>query len=157
MKENAPGFGVHLVRVRVEPETGHVSVLNYIAVQDVGFALNPLLVEGQMHGGIVQGIGMALQEAMIYDEDGQLLTGSFTDYGIPLAADVPHIETILMEIPSPLGPFGARGVGEPPVIAGAAAIANAIRDATGVRLTRLPMLFEPLWRALQSSDNNKSV
>ncbi len=151
VEKNAPGFGVHLVKVRVEPETGWVTVLDYLAVQDVGFALNPMMVEGQMHGGIVQGIGLALNEALIYDENGQLLSGSFQDYYMPRAEDAPHLETVLVENPSPLGPFGVRGVGEPPIIAGPAAIGNAIRDAAGVRVTQLPMKPEVVWRAIQDS------
>jgi CO/xanthine dehydrogenase Mo-binding subunit len=149
VEKNAPGFVVHLAKVHVDPETGRVTVLDYIAVQDVGFALNPLLVHGQIHGAVAQGIGMALYEALQYDESGQLLTGSFTDYALPHADDVPPIETILVENPSPLGPFGARGIGEPPITAPAAAIANAIRDATGKRLTQLPLRPEIVWQALQ--------
>jgi CO/xanthine dehydrogenase Mo-binding subunit len=93
---------------------------------------------------------MALQESMIYDENGQLLSGSFMDYALPRAADVPNFEVVLVENPSPHGPFGARGIAEPPVIPGPAAIANAIYDATGVRMTRLPMSLETVWRALQN-------
>ena len=136
------------------PQRKRVKILAYIAVQDVGFALNPMLVHGQMHGGIAQGIGLALQEAIVYDGEGQLLTGSFLDYGLPLAEDLPHLETILVENPSPLGPYGVRGVGEPPIIAGAAAIANAIRNATGARLTTMPMNSEALWVALQAGRDN---
>lgn len=150
IEENAPGFVVHLVKVRVDEETGRVQVLDYLAVQDVGFALNPLMVRGQLHGGAAQSIGMALQESMIYDENGQLLSGSFMDYALPRAADVPNFEVVLVENPSPYGPFGARGIAEPPIIPGPAAIANAIYDATGVRLTRLPMSLETVWRALKA-------
>lgn len=149
IKENSPGFVAHLVKVTVDPETGRVQPLEYVSVQDVGFALNPMMVEGQLHGGLAQGIGLALHEAMIYDADGQLLTGSFNDYTIPRADDVPNFETILLENPSPHGPFGVRGVGEPPIIPGAAAIGNAIKDATDVRLTHLPMHSERVWRAMQ--------
>lgn len=151
VETNAPGFGVHVVKVHVEPETGQVTVLDYLAVQDVGFALNPMLVEGQMHGGIVQGIGMALHEALVYDENGQLLSGTFQDYYMPRAEEAPHLETVLVQNPSPLGPYGVRGVGEPPIVAGAAAIGNAIRDAVGVRLTQLPMKPEVVWRALRDA------
>jgi CO/xanthine dehydrogenase Mo-binding subunit len=147
--KNSPGFVVHLTRVRVDPETGHVEPKQYVAIQDVGFALNPLLVEGQVHGGTVQGIGMGLHEAMVYDKEGQLLTGSFMDYSVPMADSVPSIETILIQNASPYNVLGARGIGEPPIVAGAAALGNAIKDATGVRLTQLPMRAETLWRALQ--------
>lgn len=146
---NAPAFVVHLIKIKVDEETGEIQPLNYIAVQDVGFPLNPMLVEGQMHGGMVQGLGMALHEAMVYDEAGQLLTGSMLDYTLPKAKMVPAIETILLENPSPQGPYGARGVGEPPIVVGGAAIANAIRDATGVRLTHLPIRSNMLWEARQ--------
>ncbi len=149
-KENAPGFVAHLVKVRVNPETGHVQPLEYTAVQDVGFAINPMLVEGQIHGGIVQGLGMALYEAMLYDEEGQLLTGSFMEYTMPQASMIPPLETILLENPSPDGPYGVRGVGEPPIVAVGAAVANAIRDATGIRATTLPIQNKMLWQAKQS-------
>ncbi|MBI1881891.1 MAG: molybdopterin-dependent oxidoreductase, partial [Chloroflexi bacterium] len=149
LEENAPGFVVHLVKVAVDPETGHVTPKQYVAIQDVGFALNPLMVEGQIHGGTVQSLGWALQEAMLYDDDGQLLTGSFMDYAVPKIDSVPSIEAVLVTNPSPLGPFGARGVGEPPITAGPAAIANAIKDAVGVRLTELPLRSEIVWKALQ--------
>lgn len=148
VSENAPGFVVHLAHVRVDPETGHVTPLRYVAIQDVGFALNPLLVEGQIHGGSVQGLGWALHEAMRYDEHGELLTASFMDYDLPHSSDVPPIETVLVENPAPHGPFGARGIGEPPITAGAAAIANAIRAAVGVHMTELPMRDEVVWRGL---------
>jgi CO/xanthine dehydrogenase Mo-binding subunit len=148
VEENAPGFVVHLAKVEVDAETGHVALKQYVAVQDVGFALNPMMVEGQIHGGAVQGIGWGLHEAMVYDENGQLLTGTFMDYDMPKAGTVPNIETILVQNPAPHGPFGARGIGEPPITAGAAAIANAIRDATGARITELPIRAETVWRAL---------
>lgn len=148
VEKNAPGFVVHLVKVEVDPETGQVTPRQYVAVQDVGFPLNPLMVEGQIHGGVIQGVGWGLHEAMVYDEYGQLLTATFMDYDLPRVDTVPAIETIMVDNPTPYGPFGARGVGEPPITAGAAAIANAIRDATGVRLAELPIRPEALWRAL---------
>jgi CO/xanthine dehydrogenase Mo-binding subunit len=150
-EENAPGFVVHLAKVAVDPETGQVTPIRYVAIQDVGFALNPLMVEGQIHGGTVQSLGWALQEAMLYDEAGQLLTGSFMDYALPKIDNVPGIEAVLVTNPSPVGPFGARGVGEPPITAGLAAIANAVRDAVGVRITELPLRSETVWRALQDT------
>ncbi len=149
--ENAPGFVVHLVKAAVDPNTGKVTLKQFVAVQDVGFALNPMMVRGQMHGGAVQGIGMGLHEAMVYDDGGQLLSGSFMDYDVPRIDEVPPIETVIVEHPSPHGPFGARGIGEPPIIAGAAAIGNAIRDATGVRMTELPIRSEAVWQALNDS------
>ena len=133
---SSPMFAAHLARVAVDPETGEVRVLDYIAAQDVGRAINPAEVEGQIHGGVVQGIGWALLEGMTYDEQGQLLTSTLMDYALPHSQDVPTITPLLVEVPSELGPFGAKGVGEPPVVPVAAAIANAIRDAVGVRMTR---------------------
>ncbi len=150
VSENAPGFVAHLVQVQVDPETGHVTPLRYVAVQDVGFALNPLMVEGQIHGGAAQGVGWGLHEAMRYDENGELLTATLMDYDIPRIDTVPPIEAILITNPSPHGPFGARGVGEPPITAGAAALANAIRAAVGVRITELPISAELVWQAIQA-------
>ncbi|HNP71413.1 MAG TPA: xanthine dehydrogenase family protein molybdopterin-binding subunit [Kouleothrix sp.] len=151
VEQNAPGFVAHLARVRVDRETGQVTPLQYVAVQDVGFAINPTMVTGQVHGGVVQGLGWGLHEAMVYDEYGQLLTGSFMDYDLPKIDGVPEIEAIFVENPAPHGPFGARGIGEPPITAGAAALANAIRDAVGARVTETPIRAESLWRALQAA------
>ena len=147
--QNAPGFVAHLVKVRVDAETGQVEPLQYVAFQDVGFALNPLLVEGQMHGGMAQGLSLGLYEAMVYDAEGQLLSGSLMDYTLPRADMTPPLEAHLVQVPSPLGPFGARGVGEPPITAGAAALANAVKDATGARLTRLPLTAEVVWQGVK--------
>lgn len=150
VEENAPGFVVHLARVRIDTTTGQVTPLEYVAVQDVGFALNPTMVLGQIHGGVIQGVGWGLHEAMIYDEYGQLLTGSFMDYDLPKIDTVPTVEAILVENPAPHGPFGARGIGEPPITAGAAALANAVRNAVGARITEAPIRAEAVWRALQA-------
>ncbi len=146
---SSPMFAAHLARVAVDPETGEVRVLDYIAAQDVGRAINLAEVEGQIHGGVVQGIGWALFEGMTYDEQGQLLTSTLMDYALPHSQDVPTITPLLVEVPSELGPFGAKGVGEPPVVPVAAAIANAIRDAVGVRMTQLPMTPERVFVALR--------
>jgi len=135
----SPGFAAHIAKVRVDKETGQVRLLDYAVIQDVGFAINPAAVEGQMRGGTVQGIGWGLLESMVYDGQGTLLTATFADYSIPRATDVPPMETVMVEVPSEFGPYGAKGVGEPPVIPGGAAIANAIADATGLRITRLPI------------------
>ncbi len=146
---SSPMFAAHLAKVAVDPETGEVRVLDYIAAQDVGRAINPAEVEGQIHGGVVQGIGWALFEGMTYDEHGQLLTSTLMDYALPLGKDVPTITPLLVEVPSELGPFGAKGVGEPPVVPVAAAIANAIRDAVGVRMTQIPMTAERVFASLK--------
>ncbi|MBT5793920.1 MAG: xanthine dehydrogenase family protein molybdopterin-binding subunit [Deltaproteobacteria bacterium] len=146
IQQNAPCFTVHLAKVSVDRDTGRVTPLQCLAIHDVGYALNPTMVHGQIHGGVVQGIGMALHEAMLYDDEGQLLTGSFMEYDFPKADCVPSIETILIENPSPNGPFGVRGIGEPPIIPVGAAIANAVNDAIGVRCTELPIPSEILWQ-----------
>jgi CO/xanthine dehydrogenase Mo-binding subunit len=149
LKTSSPQYGVHVARVAVDPETGEVRVLDYVAVQDVGFAINPGEVEGQVYGGVTQGLGWALFEQLVYDENGQLLTSTFMDYALPHSVDIPHFTSILVEVPSVLGPFGAKGVGEPPVVPVGATIANAIFDAVGVRVTQLPITPERLYRAMQ--------
>jgi len=150
---SSPMFAAHLARVAVDPETGEVRVLDYIAAQDVGRAINPAEVEGQIHGGVVQGIGWALFEGMAYDEQGQLLTSTLMDYALPYSQDAPIITPILVEVPSELGPFGAKGVGEPPVVPVAAAIANAIRDVVGVRMSELPMTPERVYDAMRAASS----
>ncbi len=151
VSKNSPMFSAHLARVAVDGETGEVRVLDYIAVQDVGRAINPAEVEGQVHGGVAQGIGWALFEGLEYDENGQLLNSTLMDYALPHSQDVPNITPILIEIPSALGPFGAKGVGEPPVVPVAGAIANAIYDAVGARVTQLPMTPERVFNAMNAS------
>jgi CO/xanthine dehydrogenase Mo-binding subunit len=110
---NAPGFTVHLAKVGVDRATGLVVVKEYAATQDVGRAINPAEVEGQIMGGVAQGIGWALREALVYGVEGQLLTGTLMDYALPGAKDLPLIDVVLVEVPAPDGPFGAKGVGEP--------------------------------------------
>jgi len=149
VKFSSPMFTAHVAKVAVDPETGEVRVLDYVAVQDVGFAINPAEVEGQITGGVTQGIGWALFEGLLYDENGQALTTTLMDYALPHIEDVPNITPILVEIPSALGPFGAKGVGEPPVVPVGAAIANAVFDAVGVRMTQLPITSEQLFQAMQ--------
>ncbi len=143
-----PMYAAHVTRVAVDPDTGEVRVLDYVAAQDVGCAINPAEVEGQIHGGVTQGIGWALLEGLEYDEEGQPLTATLMDYAVPHSQDVPNISPILIQIPSDLGPFGAKGVGEPPVIPVAAAIADAIYDATGARVYTIPMTAERVYNAL---------
>src|SRR6476469_9259350 len=147
--ESAPGFAAHLANVTVDEETGEVHLNRYVAAQDVGFAINPALVEGQMMGGVAQGIGWALHEAIEFDDSGQLVTGTLMDYVLPRSNDIPPIETIRVEVASQHGPFGAKGVGEPPAIPAAAAILNAIKAASGARLSSLPMRPERVLDALQ--------
>jgi CO/xanthine dehydrogenase Mo-binding subunit len=152
MKSGAPGFAVHLVRLAVSTDTGRIRPLEYVAVQDVGFALNPMLIEGQMHGGAAQGLGFGLFEAMRFDDSGNLMTANFLEYAFPRAEDLPPLEAVLVQQPSESGPYGARIVGEPPIIEGGAAVANAIFDAVGVRVTALPVQPEMLWKLMQSRD-----
>ena len=144
----APGAAAHLVHVRVHAETGEVEVLAHVVAQDVGRALNPDLVEGQMQGGAAQGIGWALLENLADNEDGQPITTSFVNYAVPTVDRVPPTELEIVEVPAPDGPFGAKGVGEPPVVGVAAAVANAVAAAGGVRVRDLPLTPERVWAAL---------
>ncbi len=134
-----PGFGVHLVDVEVDRETGLVKVLRYTIIQDAGKAIFPDFVKGQFHGGAVQGIGMALNEEYIYDKNGVMENPGFLDYRVPVASDVPFIDTVIVEVPHPGNPYGVRGVGEVPIIPPLAAISNAIYDAVGIRMRDHPM------------------
>src|SRR5256884_669477 len=146
----APAFCAQLARIEVDPDTGEVTLHNFVVAQDVGKAINPLQIKGQMQGGAVQSLGMALTEALIYDDQARLTNPSLLDYRKLTSADLPNIETIIVEKPAPHGPFGARGVGEPPLGPATAAIANAIEDATGVRLTHLPLSPERIALAIAS-------
>ena len=129
----------HICDVEVDKETGHVKILRYTAVQDVGQAIHPAYVEGQIQGGAAQGIGWALNEEYIYDANGKMENPGFLDYRVPVASDLPMIEAVMVEVPNPRHPFGARGVGEVPIVPPMAAVANAIRGATGLRMPDLPM------------------
>jgi CO/xanthine dehydrogenase Mo-binding subunit len=150
----APAFAAQLARVEVDPDTGEMILHDFVAVQDAGKAINPLGVEGQMQGGAVQSLGFALTEALLFDEKGRLTNPSLLDYRKLTAADLPKIETIIVEVPSPAGPFGARGVGEPPIVPAPAAIANAVFDATGARITDLPITPERIALALVAKQGN---
>lgn len=134
-----PGTAVHLVDVEVDPDTGKVDILRYTIFQDVGKAVHPDYVEGQMQGAAVQGIGMALNEEYFYDDEGCLKNASLLDYRLPTSLDVPMLETVILESPNPAHPFGVRGCGEISIAPPPAAIANAIHDAVGVRLYSMPM------------------
>ncbi|RJF72076.1 xanthine dehydrogenase family protein molybdopterin-binding subunit [Deinococcus cavernae] len=155
LKAGAPGFIAQLVKVRVDPDTGHVTPLEAATIQDVGFALNPLLVEGQMHGGSAQALSIGLYEGQVF-ADGQLTNPNFMEYTFPRADDLPPLEAVIVEHPSEHGPFGARVVGEPPMTAGAAAVANAIRDAVGVRVTDLPVKPETLWQLMTRQESGQT-
>jgi CO/xanthine dehydrogenase Mo-binding subunit len=132
-------FGTHCVDVEVDPELGKVHILRYTAAQDVGTAIHPSYVEGQMQGGVVQGIGWALNEEYWYDDRGVLRNATYLDYRMPTCYDVPMIDTIIVEVPDPQHPYGVRGVGEVPICPPPAAVANAIYRAVGVRMQQLPM------------------
>ena len=135
----APGFSTQFCDVEVDPETGRVEILRFVIAQDAGRAIHPSYVEGQMQGGVVQGIGWALNEEYIYDEDGRLSNPGFLDYRVPVASDVPMIEPIVVEVPNPNHPYGVKGVGEVSICPPMAAIANAVADAIGRRMQDLPM------------------
>jgi carbon-monoxide dehydrogenase large subunit len=147
-------FGTHIVAVEVDRETGQVKFLKYVAVDDCGRQVNPLLVEGQVQGGIAQSIGAALMEKTVYDENGQLLTGEFMDYAIPRAVDIPDFVLGSTETPSPSNPLGVKGVGEAGTIGATPAVANAVIDALsplGIRHLDIPFTPERVWRAIQES------
>jgi CO/xanthine dehydrogenase Mo-binding subunit len=133
---------VQAVKVRVDPETGKVELLRSIQALDVGCAINITQCEGQTEGGAVQSLSWAMMEELQYDQNGRLINPTFADYRIPTACDIPPLETILTEFPSRHGPFGAKGIGEPPITAGLAAVASAIADATGVWMREAPMTPE---------------
>lgn len=143
-------FGVHLADVEVDPETGATQVLRYTVFQDAGKAVHPDYVEGQMQGGAAQGIGWALNEEYIYGEDGLLQNAGFLDYRIPVASDLPNIDTVILEIPNPGHPYGVRGVGETPIVPPLAALSNAVSRAVGVRLHELPMSPPKILKAIMA-------
>ncbi len=149
-----PGFGAHICDVEVDKETGQVTIIRYTAVQDVGRAIHPSYVEGQIQGGAAQGIGWALNEEYIYDKNGKMDNPGFLDYRCPVASDLPLIEAIMVEVPNPRHPFGARGVGEVPIVPPMAAVANAIRDAIGLRMGSLPMSPPKVRKALDVANGD---
>ena len=147
----APSLATHIADVEVDPETGKVSVIRYTAIQDAGRAIHPSYVEGQYQGGVAQGIGWALNEEYIYGDDGKLQNAGFLDYRVPVASDLPMIDTVIVEVPNPRHPYGVRGVGETPIVPPMAAIANAVAHATGVRFTDLPMSPPRVLKALDEA------
>ena len=147
-------FGAHACIVDVDAETGKVDVVRYVSVDDCGPAINPMLIEGQIHGGVVHGIGQALFERIHYDDDGQLVTGTFVDYALPSAADVPNFETDRTETPSPVNSLGVKGVGEAGTIASSAAVTNAVIDAVrplGVTYLDMPLSSQSIWSAIEQA------
>ncbi|MEK9675838.1 MAG: xanthine dehydrogenase family protein molybdopterin-binding subunit [Chloroflexota bacterium] len=143
------GFGMHIVDVEIDTATGKTDVIRYTAIQDVGTAIHPSYVEGQLQGGAVQGIGWALNEEYFMTDEGSMANSSFLDYRMPTILDLPMIETVLVEVPNPLHPYGVRGVGETPICPPIAAIANAIKEALGVRLYSTPMNAGSILEALK--------
>jgi carbon-monoxide dehydrogenase large subunit len=151
-------FGVHLAVVEVDNDTGEVHVLTYIAVDDCGRVLNHYLAEAQLHGGLAQGIGQALYEEVVYDQDGQLLSGALTDYALPIAQEVPEFVTDLVETPSPLNPLGAKGIGESGTIGAPPTILNAVLDALaplGITTIDMPLKPEKVWAIIQEARQGK--
>jgi CO/xanthine dehydrogenase Mo-binding subunit len=147
-----PSLGTHIVDVEVDPDTGKVTILRYTAVQDAGKAIHPSYVEGQIQGGVAQGIGWALNEEYYCSEQGHMLNASFLDYRMPTSLDLPMLDTVIVEVANPSHPFGVRGVGETCIIPPLAAVANAIYRATGVRFNRLPMSPGRILAALWAKD-----
>jgi len=148
-------FGTHIAIVEVDEETGAVELVRYVAVDDVGKKINPMIVDGQLHGGIVQGVGQALWEGAVYNDDGQLLSGSMLDYALPRASWLPTLELDETVTPSPVNPLGVKGVGEAGAIASTAAVANAVIDALsplGIRHIDMPLTPPKLWRAIHASE-----
>jgi carbon-monoxide dehydrogenase large subunit len=144
-----------VVEVEIEPETGKVAIVRYVAVDDVGTVINPLLMEGQLHGGIVQGVGQIVMENVVWDrESGQLVAGSFMDYTMPRADDLPSFEMEINEVPTPTNPMGIKGAGEAGCVGAMPAVMNAIVDAlgsVGVRTFDMPATPERVWRAIQDA------
>jgi len=146
--------GCHIAEVEVDPETGAAHVVRYSAVNDLGTVVNPLLVEGQVQGGVVQGLGQVLLEQAVYDSDGQLVTGSFMDYAMPRAHDAPMINVASHPVPTKSNPLGAKGCGEAGTSGGLPSVANAVIDALseyGVRHLEMPMTPSRIWQAIQQA------
>jgi carbon-monoxide dehydrogenase large subunit len=147
-------FGTHVCVVEVDKDTGQVQLKRYVAVDDCGKVINPMIVEGQLHGGIAQGVGQALWEGAVYDENGQLLTGTLMDYALPKADFLPSYETARTETPSPVNPLGVKGIGEAGTIASTAAVVNAVMDALapfGIKHLDMPLTPERVWRAIHQN------
>ena len=151
-KGQGPAFSTQLCDLEVDPETGRVTILRYTTAQDAGTAIHPSYVEGQMQGGVVQGIGMALNEEYIYNQKGIMENPGFLDYRMPVASDLPMIDTVIVEVPNPKHPYGVRGVGEVGIVPPLPAVANAIHDAVGVRLREAPMSPIKVLKALNQKN-----
>lgn len=148
----AYAYATQMVEVEVDTETGQFEIIRVVAAHDVGKAVNPMGIEAQIEGGVVMGLGYAVMEEMAWDDEGRLLTTSFGDYLLPTALDVPPITSLIVEEPEPTGPFGAKGIGEPPTCPTAAALINAIHDAVGVNITSLPVTAEKVYEAIKKKE-----
>ena len=152
--------GCHIAEVEVDPETGAAQVVKYCAVNDFGTVINPMLVEGQIQGGVMQGLGQVLLEGAVYDADGQLVTGSFMDYAMPRAHDAPMIEVANHPVPTKSNPLGAKGCGEAGTSGGLPAVANAVIDALseyGIRHLEMPMTPARIWAAIEDAKRKRSA
>jgi carbon-monoxide dehydrogenase large subunit len=149
--------GCHICEVEIDPDTGVTEIVGWTAVDDFGTVINPMIVEGQVHGGIAQGVGQALLERAVYDQDGQLVTGSFMDYCMPRADDLPsyHVDTTMTKCPG--NPLGIKGCGEAGAIAAPAAVMNAITDAIGSEDLAMPATPQAVWAALQKTNSRKAA
>jgi carbon-monoxide dehydrogenase large subunit len=143
--------GTHICEVEIDPDTGKTTIANWTAVDDFGVIINPMIVEGQVHGGIAQGVGQALLEGATYDKDGQLMTGSYMDYTMPRADDLPSFKMAFTETRCPSNPLGIKGCGEAGAIAAPAAVINAITDALGTEAVPMPATPSTVWRVVQKT------
>jgi carbon-monoxide dehydrogenase large subunit len=149
-------FGAHLAVIEVDPDTGHIALQQYFAVDDCGVQINPMIVEGQVHGGVVQGVGPALWEGAVFDDNGQPLTGTMQDYALPRADLLPDINVSSTTTPSPHHPLGVKGVGEAGTIASTPTVYNAVMDALrplGITRIDMPLTPEKVWRAINDARN----
>jgi CO/xanthine dehydrogenase Mo-binding subunit len=146
-----PSFAVNICDLRVDPETGKIDVVRYTAIQDAGKAIHPSYVEGQMQGGVVQGLGWALNEEYVFNASGVMENAGFLDYRVPVASDMPMIDAVIIEVPNPAHPYGVRGVGETPLVGPLPAAANAVKAATGVRISHLPLSPPNVLAALEAA------
>ena len=149
--------GCHICEIEVDPETGESEIVAWTAVDDFGTVINPMIVEGQVHGGIAQGVGQALLEGAVYDKDGQLVTGSFMDYCMPRAQDLPTLKVDMTTTKSPSNPLGIKGCGEAGAIAAPVAVINAITDAIGTEDVAMPATAQTVWQALQKANRQKAA
>jgi CO/xanthine dehydrogenase Mo-binding subunit len=150
-------FATHICDIEVDPETGKTQVIRYTVIQDAGKAIHPDYVEGQFQGAAAQGIGWALNEEYVYGADGRLQNAGFLDYRIPVCSDLPFIDTQILEIPNPNHPYGVRGVGETSIVPPLAAIANAVSNAAGVRMTHIPMSPPRILKAIKNAQRERAT